>query len=434
MQKYYGIRREDKNRWERRVPIIPEHVKELEERYGIRAVVQPSDLRIYPDDAFVAAGADVSEDLGRVRTVFAVKEIPADLLAEGRTYIFFSHTIKGQPYNMAMLKRLMALKCNLIDYERIVNEKNQRLIFFSVHAGYAGMIETLHAFGRKMQLRGIDSPLNKVKQAYDYGSLPEAKDHLAGIGRDIADNGLPEALCPLIVGVAGYGNVSKGAQEILDVLPVKQLPPEGLAAAMAKIREDRRHLYKVVFKEEDMVKPLSGAFALQDYYAHPENYVSAMDRHLPLLDILVNCIYWTEKYPRLVTKKYLTSCWQQGRPLKLAVIGDISCDIEGSIEITREGTMPDQPCFSFMPDTQRFEEGVTREGISVMAVDNLPCEFSMEASMFFSDVLKQYVNDIVAADFSVDFKDLALPYPIKMALILHNGELTEDYTYMKKFI
>ena len=434
MQKYYGIRREDKNRWERRVPIIPEHVKELEETCGIRAVIQPSDLRIYPDDAYAAAGADVSEDLGKAQTVFAVKEIPADLLAEGRTYIFFSHTIKGQPYNMAMLKRLMALKCNLIDYERIVNEKNQRLIFFSVHAGYAGMIETLHAFGRKMRLRGVDSPLNRVKQAYAYGSLPEAKDHLAGIGREIAANGLPEALCPLIVGVAGYGNVSQGAQEILDVLPVKPLPPDGLAAAMARIREDRRHLYKVVFKEEDMVKPLSGAFALQDYYAHPENYVSAMDSHLPYLDILVNCIYWTEKYPRLVTKRYLKSCWDQGRPLKLAVIGDISCDIEGSIEITREGTMPDRPCFTYMPDTQRFEDGVAKDGISVMAVDNLPCEFSMESSMFFSEVLKQYVKDIVAADFSADFEDLVLPYSIKKALILHNGELTKDYAYMKHYI
>ena len=142
MKKYLGVRREDKNKWERRVPLIPEDVKELKDRFGIEAVVQPSTLRIYSDDEFEKNEAIVQEDLSGVDTVFAVKEIPVDLLAQGKTYIFFSHTIKGQPYNMGLLQRLVDLKCNLIDYERIVNEKNQRLIFFGAHAGYAGMIET----------------------------------------------------------------------------------------------------------------------------------------------------------------------------------------------------------------------------------------------------------------------------------------------------
>ena len=171
MKKYLGIRREDKNKWERRVPIIPEDLKELKAIHGIEAVVQSSQLRIYPDNTFTENGAVIEENLDKVKTIFAVKEIPLELLAADKTYIFFSHTIKGQSYNMWLLKRLMELKCNLIDYERIVNEKNQRLIFFGAHAGYAGIVETLFAFAQKMKLKGIDSPLAQIKQAYTYKSL-----------------------------------------------------------------------------------------------------------------------------------------------------------------------------------------------------------------------------------------------------------------------
>lgn len=434
MKKILGIRREDKNKWEKRVPLIPEHLLELKSRHGISALVQPSDLRIYPDEAFEQNGAEIKEDLSEAGTIFAVKEIPIDLLSANKTYIFFSHTIKGQSYNMDLLRRMMALKCNLIDYERIVNEKNQRLIFFGVHAGYAGIIETLHAFGRKMKLRGLDSPLADIKQAYQYTGLEDAKDHIKRIGKRIGKIGLPTKMCPLIVGFAGYGNVSKGAQEIFDLLPVKTIPAESLPDSLNKEARNNRQLLKIEFKEQDIVIPKSGAFDLQDYYEHPGNYESVMHRHLPHLDILVNCIYWTDKYPRLVTKKYLKDAFMSGNTVRLKVIGDISCDIEGSIEITKESTMPDNPCYTYLPEYDKFEDTITSVGVTVMAIDNLPCEFSMESSIFFSNVLKDYADKIVSADFSREFPEIDLPSPIKKALILHNGEFTEDYKYMKKFI
>ena len=434
MKKILGIRREDKNKWERRVPLIPEHLKRLKDTYGIDSIVQPSPIRIYSDDEFRENGCIVQEDLSAADTVFAVKEIPVDLLEPGKTYIFFSHTIKGQSYNMGLLKRLMELKCNLIDYERIVNEKNQRLIFFSTHAGYAGIVETLFAFSQKTKLKGIDSSLDQVRHAYEYTSLEDAKDHIKRIAHQITENGLPEQLCPLIIGLAGDGNVSKGAQEILDLLPIIEILPSQLDGIRKQDNVDRNHIYKVVFREQDMVTPLSGDFELQDYYDHPENYVSAMDSYLPKLDILVNCIYWTVKYPRLVTKSYLQKQETSGMESRLLVIGDISCDIEGSIEITKNGTMPDNGCFTYFPDTDTFEDGVQSGGITVMAIDNLPCEFPKESSMFFSNIVKEFANDIVSADFSKSFDELKLPFPIKKALILLNGQLTDDYTYMEEFI
>jgi alpha-aminoadipic semialdehyde synthase len=430
VKKILGIRREDKNEWERRVPLIPDDIALLKSRYGIETIVQPSPIRVFSDDEYEKVGAVVKEDLSDAEVIVAVKEIPTELLKKGKTYLYFSHTIKGQPYNMDMLKRLMGLECNLIDYERIVNEKNLRLIFFGKYAGLAGMIETLYAYGQKMKLKGIATPFEKVKQAYEYGTLERAKEEIKKIGDEIASNGLPEELCPLIVGFAGYGNVSKGAQEIFDLFPHKAIPADQLAEKVKDIASETHNLYKVEFKEEDMVKPKSGTFELQDYYNNPEKYESVFEDYLPNLSMLVNCIYWTEKYPRLVTKDFL----KKNPYLGLQVIGDISCDIEGSVEITKDATMPDNPCFTFYPETDSFDNGIQQKGVTVMAVDNLPCEFPKEASGDFSTVLKEYINEMVTADYQDDFDQLKLPYPIKRALILHNGQLTNEYTYMNKFL
>ena len=218
-----GIRREDKNKWERRVPLIPQHIKELKNKYEIQTIIQPSQIRVYNDKEYTFMGAEVKESLSSPSVVFAVKEIPIDFLQPGKTYVFFSHTIKGQKYNMPMLKKMMDLSCNLIDYEKISDEKGRRLVFFGKYAGLAGMIDTLWAFGQRMKWKGISSPFAEIKQTIHYTDLDEAKLHLKDIGNRIHQEGIPTSLAPLIVGFAGYGNVSKGAQEILDILPVKEI-------------------------------------------------------------------------------------------------------------------------------------------------------------------------------------------------------------------
>lgn len=254
MTKKIGIRREDKNKWERRVGLIPEHIKELKETYGIETIVQPSTLRIFSDEAYKKAGAVISEDVSDVETVIGVKEMPVDFFEENKTYIFFSHTIKGQPYNMEMLKRLVDLKVNLIDYEKIEDEYNKRLIFFGKYAGLAGMIETLYAYGQKLKKLGYQTPFEKIKQAYQYNSLEEAKAEIKEIGEELAENGYPNDIAPLIVGFTGYGNVSKGAQEIFDLLPFKIVSPDIIDLNYENFTNDNYNIYKVIFKEEDLVR------------------------------------------------------------------------------------------------------------------------------------------------------------------------------------
>src|SRR4030065_1967926 len=180
-----GIRRENKNEWEKRTPLIPEDIKSLIEKYSLRAIVQPSNIRAFQDEEYKAAGAEIDEDLNHAQLIFGVKEVPNELILANKTYVFFSHVIKGQPHNMPMLKTLMNKNCNLIDYERIVDENNKRLIFFGRFAGKAGIIESLHALSEKLRLIGIHNPLEKLKQPYQYKSIQEAKEDNKKIGDEI---------------------------------------------------------------------------------------------------------------------------------------------------------------------------------------------------------------------------------------------------------
>jgi alpha-aminoadipic semialdehyde synthase len=431
-----GVRREDKSEWERRVPLIPQDAAQLAQEHDVQVIVQTSPIRALSDEEYRAAGITVQEDLSPCPTIVGIKEIPTDVLEPDKTYIFFAHVIKGQPYNMPMLQRLLDLDCTLIDYERVVDDRNRRLIFFGWHAGVAGMIDTLWALGQRLTWEGIDNPFATLRQTHTYHDLAEAKIALAQVRAGIESQGLPDPLTPLILGIAGYGNVSKGAQEMLDLLPTIEIQPEEVAT-VAKSRDySGHHIYKVVFKEWHMVEPLSSdsGFELQNYYNHPENYKGVFSQYLPHLTVLVNAIYWTEKYPRLVTKSYLQELFSAGSAPSLRVIGDISCDVEGAIECTVKATEPGDPIYVYNPLTDEATDGHSGPGVLVMAVDILPSELPREASTDFSRVLTPYIPAIAHCDFDVPFEECQLPPEIKRAVIAYRGQLTPDYQYIQEFL
>jgi alpha-aminoadipic semialdehyde synthase len=171
-------------------------------------------------------------------------------------------------------------------------------------------------------------------------------------------------------------------------------------------------------------------FELQRYYAHPEAFDPAFDPYLPHLDVLVNAIYWDPRYPRLVTKRTLAEQVERGA-LRLRVIGDISCDIDGAIECTVRATEPGEPVFVYNPRTGAEVDGVEGDGVAVMAVDILPSELPRDASSYFSRVLQPYIPALAAADYSAPFDLLALPPEIKRAVIVHRGDLTPAYRYLQ---
>ncbi|MEI6433601.1 MAG: bifunctional lysine ketoglutarate reductase /saccharopine dehydrogenase family protein [Bacteroidota bacterium] len=434
MSNFIGIRHEDKYKLERRAPLTPRHVARLVKQKKLDIIVQSSDKRIFSEEEYIRAGAKIAKDLKKCSVIFGVKEMPVSFFEPEKTYVFFAHVVKGQAYNMEMLRRMMELKCNLIDYEKVVDEQGKRLIFFGRYAGMAGMINSLWALGLRLKESGYSSKLVKLKQAHRYHSLTEAKDDISTIGQLIAENGIPHELRPFVIGFTGYGNVSQGAQEIIGLLPVKEISPEKLLELHSRKKLPDNILYKVIFKEEDLVEHNDGeAFDLHDYYANPQNYHSKFEKYIPYLSMLINCIYWDKRYPRLVTKEFLKQLYSKGNP-RLTVIGDISCDVEGSVECTLKPTEIDDPIYVYNPETQQIAMGHKGSGMLVMAVDILPAELPRDSSDGFADVLVNFVKPIADADFAEHFDDLDLPKAIKKALILHNGDLTPDYKYLEEFI
>jgi saccharopine dehydrogenase (NAD+, L-lysine-forming) len=434
MVKTIGIIRETKNEWERRTPLTPADVHELINSMPLNVLVQSSPLRIFEDRQYTGAGAEVSGDLRNADIIFGIKEIKIRDLIPAKVYLFFSHTIKGQVYNMPMLKKMMDLKCTLIDYEKIMNDNGQRLIYFSLHAGLAGIVETLWSFGRVLNRRGIINPFENFRQTYTYSDLGEIKSAFGKVAAVITKDGLPGEICPVVIGVTGYGNVARGVHELLDMLPVTTLAPEDLGDTNRLT--DRHKIYMTVFREIDMVEPVNDRqkFELQDYYDHPEKYRSKFSGYLPHLSILVNATYWDTPYPRHVTRKDLAALIRQHDQPKLCVIGDISCDINGGIEITYRATDPGNPVYTYHPLTDRFTDGFTGDGIVIMAVDNLPSELPKNASEYFSGVLKTLVPDLVKADYSASFDQLDLPSTLKDAVIIHSGEFTPGYAYLQEYL
>ncbi|MHB8094735.1 MAG: bifunctional lysine ketoglutarate reductase /saccharopine dehydrogenase family protein [Candidatus Aminicenantales bacterium] len=426
-----GIRREDINKWERRVPLIPSHVRELIKSRGIEIYVQPSAIRIFPDADYAAEGARVQENICPSRVVFAIKEIPLESLEKDKTYIFFSHTAKGQPHNMPMLRKMMDLGCSLIDYERIVDERGRRILFFGGFAGQAGMIDTLWALGRRLELEGVKTPFLGLDQTWRYASLVDAVEKVAATAREIDQKGLPDRLRPLACGFLGYGHVSRGAQDVFDHLPCDEVRPADLPGLFEKTPK-ARGLYKVVFKEEDMVRPIERgrAFDLQDFYDHPEKYESIVERSIPYLTLLVNGIFWTPRFPKYLTRKFLRGLYAGKTAPRLKVIGDITCDINGSLESTVKATDSENPCYVYDPANDRALTGFEGRGPVVMAVYNLPAELPLESSSYFSGGLKEYVPAIASADYRGEFGACGLPPEIRRAVILYRGRLTPAYSYL----
>jgi len=198
---------------------------------------------------------------------------------------------------------------------------------------------------------------------------------------------------------------------------------------------DKMPLALCIFEEKDMVRPKgTHAFELQDYYDNPEKYESPFEDHLPHMDLLMNTIFWTERYPRVVTKAWTAEQFRDGGAPRLQVIGDISIDIEGSVELSLKATYSDTPNYLYDPKTGEAVDGVEGEGIVIMAVDNLPCELPAAASEHFSTVLRDMVGDLGRADWTADFEALDLPFHLKKAVIVHKGELTPAFAHLAEYL
>ncbi|MCH8326805.1 MAG: hypothetical protein IIB83_09660, partial [Bacteroidetes bacterium] len=322
----------------------------------------------------------------------------------------------------------------------ITDNNNRRLITaFTYIAGSAGMVDTLWALAEKLKLKGIENPFKNITQSINSKNIAHVKNLLVKAGEKIKIKGTPETLPPVICGILGRGKTSIGAQQILDMLPCEQITFDKLPTVYAD--GSRKKIYKLVLKVYDMFrlkekykKEYTGNKDIEKvnhYLKNPDMYESNMEKILPYVTVLMNCITWSNKYPRLLTNDLCKKIYSKNQTL--LVIGDVTCDPNGSIEFSKE-TWIDNPVYNYNPINETSIDGFQPDGITVMAVTNLPCEFSADASEKFSNELLPFLKDITSADYTGKLSTSGLPDPIKNAVIMWKGIFTERYKYMGKYI
>ncbi|HKK71684.1 MAG TPA: hypothetical protein VKA86_10740 [Candidatus Krumholzibacteria bacterium] len=422
-----GLRREDKNPWERRVALTPDAVARLTGA-GVEILAERFARRAFDDASYASAGATLVDDVRHADVVLGIKEIPASWFRRDGAYLFFSHTIKGQWFNMPMLARMVDLGCTLIDYERVTDATGRRMIYFSHHAGVAGMIDSLWALGRRLTAMGHENPFDRLRPAHRYPDVGEAREAVRAAGERIRAGEVPDEVRPLTVGFTGSGNVTNGALEIFDLLPFENVAPEELAGWNAAHEHVGDRIGRVRFELHHLVQRADGGFDTREYYATPERYRSRLREFLSHVALFVHGVYWDERYPVFATREDLNAATAPSG--RLLAVGDITCDVEGSLACTVRDTEPGDPVYVFDPATGEAPSGFDGPGVAVMAVGNLPTELPIESSETFSDALEPFVEALADLDLGTSFEDADLPDPIRRATILWRGQLTPDFAYL----
>lgn len=295
-QSVIAIRREDNSVWERRAPLSPNHVAKLVKE-GVKVLVQVSNRRAYPEQAYVNAGAHVQEDISEASLVLGVKQVPIDLLEPHKTYCFFSHTIKAQEANMPLLDAILEKNIRLIDYEKMVDSKGMRVVAFGKYAGVAGMINILHGIGVRLLALGHHTPFMHIGPAHNYRNTEMAKQAVRDAGYEIALGMMPKSIGPLTFVFTGTGNVSQGAQEVFQGLPIEMVDVKHLPK-VARHGSTNKVYGCLVSRRDHLVRKEGGGFDAEEYSEYPERYASLFSLKIaPYASCIINGIYYGPNAP-----------------------------------------------------------------------------------------------------------------------------------------
>ncbi|GKY93751.1 hypothetical protein MPSEU_000342200 [Mayamaea pseudoterrestris] len=441
--------RETYSVWERRAPLAPIHVKALLEKHSntdqLQVLVQPSKTRIFTNAEYEQAGAVVTEDISKAGLVLSVKRpLASRSIPSHCTAIFFSHLIKGQAENLELLQDCMNRQIQLLDWECVKNDalpQPKRLVSFGRYAGLAGAIDSLHGLGRKLlHSHELATPLLHVPPTFMHESLDAAKECVRKIGSELASstNILDR---PLVIAVTGKGGcVHNGAMEILSLLPHDLISVDDLPHHATENK-----VYLVPVGLSDVFQKTNGeAFDRQDFSLHPELYRCTFHRKVaPFCEAIVNAVYWDARFPRLLTKQQMRRLAEQKHSgaSRLLFVGDITCDVNGSIEFLEKTTAIEQPFFEYDPIQQRvIKDEISANGIAVMGVSILPTELPLDSTLHFGESAMTVVSEIVHArhvqgenvagvDSALLRKGLATA-----CITTASGQLEHRYRYLESFL
>ncbi len=375
-------------RWQQHHPHVPIRVK-------------ASAVRSYADEEYRAAGLPVVDDLGDCDVLLGVKEVPIDQLISNKAYFFFSHTIKAQPYNRDLLRAVLDRQITLVDYECLTDDAGNRVVAFGHYAGIVGAYNGLRGYG----LRTGRYNLRPAHACHDRADMQREYTRI-----DLPPN--------LKLAITGGGRVSQGAAEVLIGAGIRQVSP---AAYVAQRFE--QPVFTVLRSGDYHARHDGQPWSSDYFYRHPEGVSSTFGQYWPHTDVLIAAAYWHPKAP------VLFSAADMQRPdFRIRLVADITCDIEGSIPSTRRAATVAAPFYDYDPRTGALQEPFTDPAhVTVMAVDNLPCELPRDASRDFGEQLLAHVLPGLAT------RGLADPL-IARGCIAHAGTLQPRFAYLQDYV
>ena len=390
-----GIVRESRND-ENRTPLVPEHIKKYKESNpNINFIIQPSNNRCFSDEEYELSGAKINDNLNECSIIFGVKEIDSNILINNRTYLFFSHTFKinKQQKNIEKNKKDLLLsilnkKITLIDYENIRGKNGTRCLGFGRFAGIVGCYNTLNLL---LKVLGKQS-LASAYKINDYERLVLNLKNLYFPKTKIL--------------VTGDGRVAKGVIELLNQTNIKAVSKKDFLE-----KKFDQPIFCNLETKDYVTNNSSSDFSLEHFINNPQDYSSSALQYLKETNILISAHYWDPSSPKIFESEDLKDLQN------LKIVGDITCDINGSVPTTIRSTTIEKPNY-WIERYNLKEIDENNDGIAVMAVDNLPSELPRDSSTEFSEGI---INEV-------------LPFLLKEddGRIL-NGTITTDGSFLEKY-
>jgi len=396
----FALIKERKTPPDRRVVFSPNKCQKVIETFpDAKIFVESSNVRIFKDEAYNEAGFEVISDVSDCEVFLGVKEVPIDALIPNKKYFFFSHTIKHQPYNRDLLQAILQKKIEFYDHETIVKENGKRLIGFGRYAGIVGAYNGFRALGLRDKL--FDLP--KVEMLRDFSEMKEELDNIK--------------LPAMKILLSGKGKVARGAKEILDHLKIKEVKIKNFLS-----KKYKKPVFCVIDINDYNKRKDGEKFNKKDFYTNPENYESNFMRFARVSDYFIAGHFYGENAPYLITRE------DAKQPdFNINLVADISCDIDGPIACTIRPSTIASPFYGYNPRTENEVAYDSIGSITVMAVDNLPCELPKDASEGFG---KMFFNQVMPAFFNNDSGGILE----RARVTTHEGKLTERFSYLQGYV
>jgi saccharopine dehydrogenase (NAD+, L-lysine forming) len=394
-----GLIREGKIPPDKRVALTPNQCKYLEEKYpGISFFCQPSDSRSFSNEEFEKSGVTVTEDITDCDILFGIKEVPVEQLIPAKTYFFFSHTLKKQPYNRRLLQEVINKKITLIDYEAITDQTGERLVAFGRYAGIVGAYNAFRTIGLKYNIVNLPP-------AY---TLFDKREMILWLKKF--------TFPPLKIVLTGNGRVAKGVKEVLDEIGTRQVSVKEFLSS-----EYNEMVYSIPSSGDYHIKA-DETFSKEDFYLNPSGYVSTFAEFTKKADVLIASAYWNPSAPKLFSIDDV-----KHPDFRIRIIADITCDLNGSIPTTKRSSTIYDPFYDYNKHSDSIDAPFSaRDNVTVMAIDNLPTELPRDASEFFGE---QLINYVFPALIENNKKEI-----IENSILAKEGSLTEKFSYLGDYL